>query len=680
MKKLLNKDAVILDLKATSKAGALKEISLHLSKNDFIDSSEIFEKALLKREKEFSTDFGEGVAIPHAQSDTVKKNVILIAKSKNGIKWNNESKNKVKYIFSIALNKNDSDLQVEALKSISIALLDKDLISKLDKADTKIKIIDSLLVKKEVKEKNISKNAKKIVAITSCPTGIAHTYLAAETIEKTANDLGYSVKVETQGRRTENSLNQKDIDEADVIILAIDKDIDGMSRFAGKTVIKTSTKNAIHNTKQIIKDGLEGKGKMISSSILSDEESSSGDYSWAAFKDVYKNLMGGVSKMLPFIVAGGIILGIGFLLDTGNSGGTLGVTRDIAGWFSGLGKLGLGIFVPVLGGYVAYSIVGAEGLMPGFIAGLIASGGGLLYAGGAVNPHDWANVWGRLTPGIDQSVLVAGSGFIGAMVGGYMAAAAVTILRKYVFKNVHKNLRGATDIVFMPVASTLLVGVSMFILQIPLAYFAYGLKQGLIAMNDHGLIVLLTIIIGAMMAVDMGGPVNKVAYVLATGLIGASSGVTETDYIIMGAVMIGGMVPPLSIALSAVVFRGSAWSKQDRESAKANWLLGAFFITEGAIPFAAKDPKRVIPSIIVGSAISGLLVGLLKVGVSAPHGGIIVASLFKSYLFSSNGMQIGMGITFMIAIITVSSTVSAFMLGFWKRSAIKKGKLVLATA
>ncbi|MCR8612874.1 MAG: fructose-specific PTS transporter subunit EIIC [Mycoplasma sp.] len=686
IEKLLSKKAIILNLKSNDKTEIFNEISEHLEKNSFIESASKFKEALLKRELDFSTGIGNEIAIPHAQSDTVLENVILIARYKDGVEWNSLDNKPVKYIFTIALNNKEKEKQVEVLKTLAKTFMNPEINKNLAKAKTKDQLLNTLI---NVEEKNeISKpaivksaNSKKVVAVTACPTGIAHTYMAAEKLEEGAKKLGYQIKVETQGRTTDNALTQNEIDEADIIVLAIDKGIDNMGRFNGKEVIQVGTSAAIKNPVKLI---TEGKTKIIKASSAttsngSNSATASGEYSWSEFKNVYRALMGGVSRMLPFIIAGGILLGIGFLIDTGNSGGTLGVTRGLARWFSGLGKIGLTMFVPVLGGYVAYSIVGSEGLMPGFFAGFIASASsinGLLYDGSSTS--GWANLWGWATPGIDQGVLSAGSGFIGAMVGGYLAAASVVIMRKYVFFKVNKTFRGIVDIVAMPITTALLTGIAMFAFQIPLAYFAYGLKLGLTDMEDAGLIILLTTIIGLMMAFDMGGPVNKVAYVLAVGLISGSNP-DNTDYEIMGATMIAGMTPPLGIAFSNLIFGKKAWSQVEIESSRANWLLGLFFITEGAIPFAAKDPKRTIPSLMIGSAVAGLLSGLLHVGVSAPHGGIIVISLFKSYLFNSNGAEIGMGILFMLTSLIAGMATTGTVLGLWRMRDIKKGKLELET-
>ena len=668
IEKLFNKKAIILNLKSSTKNEALKEISKHLKTNGFIDNEKKFYQSLLKREKEFSTGLGEGIAIPHAQDESVKQDVVLVAKSKEGIEWGSTDKSLVHVVFSIALNSKNISTQTEVLADLAQIMMNKSQVSKIKKSKS-VDSIMKLLKIEQKKEVKIVKGSKKFIAITACPTGIAHTFMAAQKLEEAAQELGLNFKVEKQGRQIENKLSQSDIDNADGIVLAIDKGIEGMNRFAGKTVIKTGTKKAISSAKELIKDSLAGKGEMIKKSNSSNDEM--GELSWGQFKNVYKNLMGGVSRMLPFVIAGGILIGFAFLLDSGITGGNLGVTHDISRWFAGLGKTVFGIFVPILGAYVAYSIVGQEGLLPGFVAGLIASGGGLLYGGDA---KGWSDLWGGLTPGIDQGVLSAGSGFIGAMIGGYIAAAIVMILRSYLFKKVSRHFQGIVSIIGMPVLSTLAIGVSMFVLQIPLAYFAFGLKTGLKSLQEYNLLPLLGIIIGVMMASDMGGPINKSAYVFATGLL---SNADQDAYQIMGITMIAGMVPPIAIAFSTLFFRNQAWNKKDQEAGYANWLMGAFFITEGAIPFAAQDPKRVLPSIIVGSAVAGGLMGLLKVGVSAPHGGIFVFALIKSYLFDSQSLQIGMGVTFALSSLIAGMVVGGLMLGFWRKRDIKKGKLVL---
>ncbi len=681
LQKLFNKKAIILNLKASTKTAALKEIAKHLTTEGFVKNEKQFLQALQEREKQFSTGIGEGIGIPHAQSKNVIKDVVLVAKSNKGISWDSLDKKPVHTIFSIALNDKNSSKQVEVLADLSKMMTDKKVATKIKATKTADALFETVSKYKASTTKKINvKGAKNIVAITACPTGIAHTYMAAEYLEASAKKQKMNIKVETQGRQIENKLSAEDINNADVIILAIDKGIEGMERFNGKKVIKVGTKTVIKDAKKVINDGLNNKGTETVSVASSSSSDTSGELEWSAFKNIYKNLMGGVSRMLPFVVAGGILIGLAFLLDSGITGGNLGVTRNISRWFAGLGKTAFGIFIPVLGGYVAYSIIGAEGMLPGFVAGLIASGGGILYGSNKGNHilTGWSDLWGSLTPGVPADVLSAGSGFIGAMVGGYVAAFAVMILRTYVFKKVGKNFRGIVSIIAMPVLSIMITGVIMFCLQIPLAYLAYGFKLGLTGLAKNNLLWLVGLVVGFMMAIDMGGPINKSAYVFATGLIGTKTTASPASFTIMAEVMIAGMVPPMAIAFSTLVFRNKSWSKKEQVAAYPNWLLGLFFITEGAIPFAAKDPKHVIPSIIAGSMIAGLIIGLTKVGVNAPHGGIFVFALFKSYLFTSAGTQIGMAIVFAIAALAIGSVVGGTILGLWRAYDVKKGILKLA--
>lgn len=673
---LINKKAVIQNFEVIDKKDALKKIAQHLKRNGFIEDSKQFNNDLLEREKQFSTGVGNAIAMPHAQSDVVKTNVVFIAKLKKQIDWEFSDGKKVKYIFCIALNKKDKHKQVDVLQHFSKALLNEKTNKNLHEAKTIDDLMEAFVYEEDKPVEAV--NQKKVIAVTACPTGIAHTYMAAEFLYKAAQELKVNIKVETQGRKIDNHLTDEDIASADAIILAIDKAIDGMERFDGKKVLKANSKKAIHHAKALIEEALAGEGEVIKVKKTSSTETNLNEYSWAQFKNVYKNLMGGVSRMLPFVVAGGILLGIAFLIDSGNSGGALGSTRDAAKWFAGLGKVAFGAFVPILGAYVAYSIVGSEGLMPGMVAGFIASGGGILYSGfanGNVVTGAWSNMWGQLTPTVDQDVLSVGSGFLGAMVGGYIAAMSVVLVRKYIFRKVHKNLRGVVDIIGIPVSTILLTGAIMLCMQIPLAYAAFGMKKLVKLLNEYNILVVLTIILAGMMAVDMGGPINKVAYVIGTG--GIANG-TQQDYITMAAVMVGGMVPPITLAFSTLIWKRKAWSETDIEAGKANWVLGLGFITEGAIPFAARDPKRTIPCLILASAISGAAIGALQIGVSAPHGGIIVAALFKSYLFDSSSVQQGVGIALMLAVVAVSSLIGGFVLGAWRRHSIKKQKLVIA--
>lgn len=670
IQKLFSTKAICLELKAKTKKEALQEIASYLAKHEFVKSAEDYEKALSKREKQISTGIGDGFAIPHAQHKTVLQDVVFVAKSPKGIDWDSPDGKKVKLIFAIALNAQQAANQPEVLAQLSKIMMDKNKIQEIQNSNSKEAILKTLTTFK-VEKNNDTKNTgktKKIVGITSCPTGIAHTYMAAQALKDAGDSLGYEVKIETQGRNVENKLSQAEIDAADIIILAADAGAQNKGRFAGKKVVETSTTNVIKNAKAVIQN-FSTNAKVLKG-VFNKEDETSDELSWSAFKNVYRNLMGGVSRMLPFVVAGGFFLGLAFLLDLGVTGGHLGVTRGVSRWFAGLGKTAFSIFVPILGAYVAFSIVGYEGLLPGFIAGFIAMGGGLLYGNAT---EGWENLWGGLTPDVNADILKTGSGFIGAMFGGYLAAATVVVARKYLFVKVPNTFRGIVSIIGVPLTTVLLTGLGMFMFQIPLSYFAWGLQKGIKELSNQKLLWLASLFMGIMMASDMGGPINKAAYVFATASLKNQD---NESYILMQSVMIAGMIPPIAIALSTVIFRNE-YSDKEKKAGMANWLMGMFFITEGAIPFAAKDPKRVIPSIIVASALGGLLTAALQIGISAPHGGVVVWGLLRSYLFTSTGTQIGLGIFFSLLIMAGASTVGALMLGFWKKAAIKSNKLVL---
>ncbi len=386
--------------------------------------------------------------------------------------------------------------------------------------------------------------------------------------------------------------------------------------------------------------------------------------------------------MLPFVVAGGIILGIGFLLDSGNTGGNFGVTRDIAAWFSGLGKVIFGMMVQILGAYVCYSIVGPQGLLPGMTAGLIANAPGMLY--NTSTKTGWANTWGRLFP---DSISNFNSGFFGALIGGYLVAFVVYGCQKG-FARFHPSVRGVWDIVLIPVLTALAAGVLMFGFNIPLGYLNYGLGLGLKAIADYNLSALIGIIIGLMMAADMGGPISKAAYVFGTLTIDATqsayAGIRSTNggTVFMAAAMLAGMAPPL--ALCTRIFK-KYWTKKDVEQGNTNWFLAACFITESAIPFAASDPKRTIPSIMVGSAVSGAIVSGFGVTLAAPHGGIFVFPLIQIqnngknwFTIGNHGASIGVAVLISVIALIIGSLISALILGFWRMHALKAKKITLA--
>lgn len=521
----------------------------------------------------------------------------------------------------------------------------------------------------------------EVIAITACPTGIAHTYMAKEKILEAAKELKMTCKVETQGRSgNEDVLTAEEIANAKVIIFAADKALMGLERFNGKQVLEVGTKDAIMDSKKLITSYLDGKGKLteIKQAGGSGEQI---EFSLKNFKYVTRNLLAGVSRMLPFVVAGGIILGIGFLIDSGNSGGDFGVTRGAAAWFSGLGKVIFSMMIPILGAYICYAIVGPQGLLPGMVAGLIANAPEMLYSKGGTG---WSNTWGRIFPNVENF----NSGFFGAIIGAYLVAFVVYGLTKGM-KKMPKSLQGVRDIVFIPVLSALAAGVIMFLINIPLGYLNWGLGLGLTEMAKHNLSALVGLIVGTMMAVDMGGPINKAAYVFGTATLDTTNSAFDEirsstgGTIFMASAMIAGMVPPLAIALSTRIFK-KYWSKKDVEGGNTNWFLAACFITEGAIPYAAEDPKRIIPSCVAGSAVTGAILTGFGVTLSAPHGGVFVFPLLGIQDNGSNWFQmsnsagsIGVGIAIAIVALFVGALISAAILGFWRMKNIKDGTLVL---
>lgn len=649
-------------------------VTEELFNKKIIKSKESVIQSLLKRESEISTSIGDKIAIPHSISSDVNKSIIVFVKLDQPIKWNETDEGYVDKIFVILTN-DKSNEHLDLLASLAKQLSSKLKIEVLDKCNS-FKEMNDFFIVNDTKSIEPINGVYDIVAITACPTGIAHTYLAKEKLEEYAYLNSYSIKVETQGRRgTDDKLTREEIENAKIIILAHDKTISGMNRFNDKKVIDTNTKDAIYHGPQLFKNYLEDiNTKLIKSNTKDDGDV--GELSLNKFKDFKGNLLGGVSRMLPFVVAGGIILGIGFLIDfiagNGEAGGNFGTVNTTAGWFSAIGKTAMLIMVPVLGGYISYSIVGPQGLMPGFIAGLLADGtGGFAYGNVAPSGIGWSGMWTRLF----KNDIPMNSGFIGAMVGGYLAALIVFGLSK-MMRNFSKSFRGVRDIVFVPVLSLLAIALVMFAIDIPLGYLMWGIKKGLIMLADHNLLVVLGCIISLMMCVDMGGPINKIAYVLGTMAVGGQLGNDPQITTIMAASMAGGMIPPLGIALCTILFRG-CWSQKDKDAAKANWLMGAFFITEGAIPFMVTDPKRISVSSLIGGGITGLLVGAFKITLGAPHGGICVFPLLNSTLFDSAGIAKAMGVVFYIASILTGVFVMAFILGFWKKHDIKKGKIII---
>ncbi|AME11005.1 phosphoenolpyruvate-dependent sugar phosphotransferase system, EIIA 2 [Mycoplasma mycoides subsp. mycoides] len=673
IKDLFNQNTSFFKQEFKTKTQIIDFLVSKLLEQKIISKKTVVLNAIKTREKLESTAIGDGIAIPHALNEAVLKPTVCFMSLKNPIKWNNNDNQLVDLVFLIVTNDQNGDDHITAIAGLSSKFLDSNVLNKLREIENFDELVEIFNDKKELKEELINKNEFfDVVGITACPTGIAHTYLASDKLTEYAKSLNLSIKIETQGRRgIENQLTEQDIKNAKVIILAHDKAIEGMSRFNNHKVIDTSTKDAIYNGKELISN-FDTHPKLKEIKNIKADDSNMGELSLKKFKDFKGNLLGGVSRMLPFVVAGGIILGIAFLLDfitgNGNAKGDFGTVNKVSGWFAAAGKTAMMMMVPILGGYIAYAIVGPQGLMPGVVAGLLADNtGGFAY--GTIG--SWSGLWKRILP----DHLPTNSGFIGAMVGGYLAAFIVFGLTIGMQK-FKKPFHGVRDIVFIPILSLLGISLTMFVLNIPLGYLLYGIQLGLTYMAKNNLLIILGAIIGLMMCVDMGGPINKIAYVLGTASVSGSFGQEAIFTNIMAASMAGGMIPPLGIALCTVLFK-KVWTSKERDAAKANWLMGSFFISEGAIPFMVTDPKRISVSALSGGFVTGLLVGAFKITLPAPHGGIFVFPLLNSELFIQHSVAKGMGIALFILAILIGTLVMTLILGFWKKVDINKGRLQL---
>lgn len=664
--KLFNSKLMIIDKTIKSKSETIQALAQLAFKEKVIDNLELFIKDINARESLSTTGMGDAIAIPHCRSESVKIPTILFAKV-NDIDWQSMDNKPVKLVFMIAMPLDAGSDHLQALAKLSQLLVKDEIKIQLLNAKTNEEIINAFNIDIE-KTKILNTNVQyDIIAITACPTGIAHTYMAQEKLEQISKNLNLKIKVETQGRSgIDNHLTAADIKNAKAIIIAADKNIEGIERFNNKTVLKTGTKNAINMTEQLLKDALNKKGEVLKIATTSNEFSPSNELNWKIFKNAYGHIMAGVSRMLPFVIAGGIIMGISFLLDAGIKQKDMGSSGEVAGWLLGLGKIAFKMMIPILGGFVAYSIIGWQALLPGIIAGIIADAPDELYGSNGL--------WARLLPNFSfyafgkNQVMDFNSGFIGAIIGGFIAALIVFLLVK-ITKKTPKSLRGVRDIIFVPLFSVLLIGLVMFTINIPLGFLNLGIKLGISGMYEVKLNILVGIILAGMMAADMGGPINKAAYVL--GVVFSKEGIDGER--IMASVMAGGMVPPLVIALSTTIFK-KQYTESERNAGISNWFMGLSFITEGAIPFAATRPKKVIPSIVVGSSITGALVMAFNISLNASHGGIFVFALVKNNWFNhlDSSISLAIGILLYSLAIIIGMVIGALLLGLLNSNKIQE--------
>ena len=604
---LLKKDAIELNTSVASKSDAIdKLVALHEKAGNLVDVN-AYKDAILAREAQGSTAIGEGIAVPHAKSESVKTPGLSAITVPNGVDYEAPDGKNSDILFMIAAPL-DGDLHLEILSRLMVMLMEPEFCASLRGAKTTdefLSIIDKKEAEKypeEPKAEVPKKEGYRILAVTACPTGIAHTYMAAEALEKAGEKLGYPLKAETNGSGgAKNILTKKEIEECDGIIIAADKNVE-MARFDGKPVIKTSVSNGINKPEELIKKIVDGKASIYHAE--GDELEATDDDEKEGFgHKVYKHLMNGVSHMLPFVVGGGVLIALGFLIDTiaGNAdvGGTFGFTNPIASAVFWIGKAAFALMLPILAGFIAQSIADRPGLLPGIVGGVFAANGYTFQA--FMENKDLVG---------DGSAV---SGFLGALLAGFVAGLLVNLLKK-AFSWMPKSMDGIKPVFIYPLLGTLLMGIFMCLVNPVVGAINTGVSNFLSSLGETSKL-LLSVVLAAMMAIDMGGPFNKAAYVFGTAAI------ADGNTWIMAAVMIGGMVPPIAIALSTT-FNKKKWNKEELKSGPVNYLMGLCFITEGAIPYAASDPLRVIPSCMVGSAVAGALTSLFNVTCPAPHGGI----------------------------------------------------------
>ena len=605
---LLKADAIALNASVSTKDEAIdKMVALHAGAGNLNDA-ETYKGAILARESQSSTAIGEGIAVPHAKSDSVKVPGLAAITVPGGVDYGAPDGMPSDILFMIAAPL-DGDLHLEILSRLMVMLMDPAFCAKLRAAKTPaeyLAIIDKAEAEKYPEEpvvKEAPKTGYQILAVTACPTGIAHTYMAAEALEKAAEKMGVTIKVETDGSGgAKNVLTKEEIANCDGIICAVDRNVE-MARFDGKPVYKTAVSNGINKPEELINKILNKQAPVYHSDSADASEDAAGDGEGFGRK-VYKHLMNGVSHMLPFVVGGGVLIALGFLIDTiaGNAdvGGNFGFTNPVAAVVFWIGKAAFAFMLPVLAGYISMSIADRPGLLPGIVGGYLATTGATL----------------TMPTGDDTAV----SGFLGALLAGFVAGLLVNLLKK-AFNWLPKSMDGIKPVFIYPLFGTLLIGVVMLLINPVVGLLNTGLSNFLTNLGDTSRL-LLSIVLAAMMAIDMGGPFNKAAYVFGTAAIAAG------NTWIMAAVMIGGMVPPIAIALSTT-FNKNKWTAQELKSGPVNYLMGLCFITEGAIPYAASDPLRVIPSCMVGAGVSGAVCALFNCACPAPHGGIFTFAVVE---------------------------------------------------
>lgn len=659
---LLNKKVMLLDLQATTKEAAIDEMINSLVDNGVVTDFDVFKAGIMAREAQTSTGLGDGIAMPHSKNAAVKEATVLFAKSNKGVDYESLDGQPTDLFFMIAAPEGANDTHLAALAELSKYLMQDGFADRLRKVTSPDEVIAAFNTGEEEAQAEEAKKAQAvkeaassdkplIVAVTACTTGIAHTYMAEESLIKTGEEMGVNVRVETNGASGVGTpLTAEEISKAVGVIVAADKAVE-TARFDGKKLLSKPVAAGIRQPQELIQNILDGKAEVFHAENAGAAQESSEKLSLGdAF---YKHLMSGVSQMLPFVIGGGIMIALAFLLDQ-----IMGVPKDqlphlgsyneLPALFKSIGDIAFSFMLPILAGYIAYSIAEKPGLIAGFAAGAIAKAG-LAYGNIVV----YAKVAGldenAAKEAVDKiSSHQVSSGFLGALVGGFLAGGIVLLLRKYI--KVPRALEGAKSILLMPLLGVALTGFAMLAVNIPMAAINTGLNNFLSSLSGSSA-VLLGLLVGGMMAVDMGGPVNKAAYVFATGTLAET--VTSGGSVVMAAVMAAGMVPPLAVFVATVLFKDK-FSQEERDSGLTNIVMGLSFITEGAIPFGAADPARAIPSFIVGSALTGALVGMAGIKLMAPHGGIFVIALTSNALLY-------------LLFILIGAVVSGILFGFLRK-------------
>ncbi|WP_445278847.1 PTS fructose transporter subunit IIABC [Streptococcus sp. KHUD_013] len=650
---VLNKNVMLFDLQATDKEGVINEMVQSLVDNGVVTDFETFKTGIMNREAQTSTGLGDGIAMPHSKNEAVKEATVLFAKSNKGVDYASLDGQPTDLFFMIAAPEGANDTHLAALAELSKYLMKPGFADKLRQASTPDQVIAAFDAEEQeaaveeakkaeaVKEATLS-DKPLIVAVTACTTGIAHTYMAEEALIKKGEEMGVTVRVETNGASgVGNRLTAEEIAKAEGVIIAADKAVE-TARFDGKKLISKPVAAGIRQTEELIQTILDGKAEVFHAENAAQASASQEKLSLGgAF---YKHLMSGVSQMLPFVIGGGILIALAFLIDQ-----VMGVPTDIeslkqlgsynqpAAYFMTAGKAAFGFMLPILAGFIGFSIAEKPGLVAGFVAGAIADSGA---------------AFGNVAYGATKATIPAAqsSGFLGALVGGFLAGGVILVLRK-VLAGLPRTLDGIRSILLLPLLGVGFTAAIMFVLNIPMSAINTGMNTFLTNLGGSSA-VLLGLLVGGMMAVDMGGPVNKAAYVFGTGTLTASA-LSGGGSTVMAAVMAAGMVPPLAVFVATVLFKDK-FTKEERDSGLTNIVMGLSFITEGAIPFGAADPARAIPSFIVGSALTGALVGLAGLKLMAPHGGIFVIALTSNPLLY-------------ILFVLIGAVVSGILFGFLRK-------------